>query len=173
VKLGVIHGDGDARRDQLQPSSVLVVWTAPPGPAELHTVVERVAPHILYLFNVDPGVGSLESFLKRLGGLVQYALNANSGKVSVSRLAAAAGHRDATARKGIEWLAAKGKITILSEDGGELVLSPGQPGARRDLSRIGEELQTLVAETAAYRRYYGQADKSVLIAGYPVSQPRS
>jgi single-stranded-DNA-specific exonuclease len=76
-------------RHELKPSKFLIIWTTPPGPAELRTVLEKVSPTRVYLFGMDPGLDHPETFLKRLAGLTRYALSSNRGRASISSLAAA------------------------------------------------------------------------------------
>jgi single-stranded-DNA-specific exonuclease len=152
-------------RYELKPSEVLVVWTTPPGHAELRTVLEKVSPETVYLFGIDPGLDHPEAFLKRLAGLARYALNSNQGRVSVSTLAAATAQREATVRQGIAWLAARGHLVVLGEDGDEIQLAEGNhivdpKGVQKPLG----SLKALLAETAAYRAHFARADKESLIA---------
>jgi hypothetical protein len=166
-----VWGEAEARakiggqdRYELKPAKVLIVWTTPPGPAELRTVLEKVSPTTVYLFGIDPGLDHPETFLKRLAGLTRYALNSNEGRAKISTLAAATAHREATVRQGIAWLAARGHLVVLGEDGDEMQLAEGNhivdpKGVQKPLG----SLKALLAETAAYRAHFARADKESLI----------
>jgi single-stranded-DNA-specific exonuclease len=150
-------------RYELGPSKALVLWTTPPGPAELQAVLEKVSPETVYLFGVDPGLDHPEEFLKRLAGLTRYVLNSNQGQANVSTLAAATAQREATVRAGLAWLVARGHLVVLGEDGDEVHLAAGSQTASADLPQIAARLRALLAETAAYRAHFTRADRETLI----------
>ncbi len=155
--------EGHARQG-LRPARVLVVWTAPPGPAELRAALERVAPEVVYLAGDENDSISHQpqDFLKRLGGLVKRALNAD-GRVSVSSLAATTAQREATVRAGLDWLAARGHIAILEEAGDEVQLAAGDGVSSTELSRVTARLKALLEETKAYRKHFARADAETLL----------
>ncbi len=151
-------------RYELKPAKVLIVWTTPPGPAELRTVLEKVTPATVYLFGIDPGLDHPEAFLKRLAGLTRYALNSHQGRARVETLAAATAQREATVRQGIAWLAARGHLVVLSEDGDEIQLAEGNHVADpKGFQKPLGSLKALLEETAAYRAHFARADKEALI----------
>jgi len=153
-------------RYELKPARVLVVWTTPPGPAELRAVLEKVAPTTVYLFGIDPGLDHPETFLKRLAGLTRYALNSRQGRASVPTLAAATAQREAAVRQGMAWLAARGHLVMLSEDGDEIQLAEGNHTADpKGFQKPLGSLKALLEETAAYRAHFARADKEGLIGG--------
>jgi single-stranded-DNA-specific exonuclease len=151
-------------RHELKPSKFLIIWTTPPGPAELRTVLEKVSPTRVYLFGMDPGLDHPETFLKRLAGLTRYALSSNQGRASISSLAAATAQREATVRQGIAWLVARGHLVVLSEDGDEIQLAEGDHVVDpKGLQKPFGSLKALLEETAAYRAHFAWADKESLI----------
>ena len=158
---------GGQHRYDLEPSKVLIIWTTPPGPAELRTALEKVSPAMVHLFGIDPGLDHPETFLKRLVGLTRYALSSNQGRASISTLAAATAQRETTVRQGIAWLAARGHLVVLNEEGDETQLAEGNHVASDDLSRIAAQLKALLEETAAYRAHFARADKDTLIPSRP------
>ena len=158
---------GGQHRYDLEPSKVLIIWTTPPGPAELRTALEKVSPAMVHLFGIDPGLDHPETFLKRLVGLTRYALSSNQGRVNISTLAAATAQREATVCLGIAWLAARGHLVVLNEEGDETQLAEGNHVASDDLSRIAAQLKALLEETAAYRAHFARADKDTLIPSRP------
>jgi single-stranded-DNA-specific exonuclease len=144
-------------RSELGPSKALVIWTTPPGPGELQAALEKVVPETVYLFGIDPGLGHLEKFLKHLAGLIKRALNSSEGRVNVSTLAAATAQRESTVRAGLAWLAARGHVVVLNEEGDEVNLAVGSQTVSDDLPRIAARLSALLEETAAYRVYFARA----------------
>lgn len=169
---------GGQHRYELKPSRVLIIWTTPPGPTELQTVLEKVSPTTVHLFGMDPGLDHPGTFLKRLAGLTRYALSSNRGRVNISTLAAATAQRETTVRQGIAWLAARGHLVVLNndEEGDETQLAEGnhvggEPGFGKavtaHLPRIAAQLKALLEETAAYRAHFGRAEKDTLISSRP------
>jgi single-stranded-DNA-specific exonuclease len=155
---------GGRDRYELQPSKALIIWTAPPGPAEWRTVLEKVTPETVYLFGIDPGLDHPEAFLRRLAGLTRYALNSHQGRANVSTLAAATAQREATVRQGVAWLVARGHLVVLSEEGDEIQLAEGdQVVDPKGVQKLLESLKALLKETAAYRAHFARADKESLI----------
>ena len=166
----MVWADGDLpsnvsarRRTDLEPARALVIWRAPVGPKELEAALMQVSPKTVCLCDEDGTDDRLDTFVKRLAGLLKHDLNRREGRVDVPRLAAAAGQRPATVRKGIEWLAAKGQIAIVEGDGDELRIGAGEGAPDANAEEIGLQLAALLAETAAYRAYYRRADARKLI----------
>jgi len=154
---------GGQDRYELSPSDTLVVWTTPSGPAELRAALEKVSPTTVYLFGIDPGLGYPEAFLKRLAGVTRHALSSNEGRVSISTLAAATAHREATVQAGIAWLVARGHLVVLEENGDELHLAAGSQAVSANLPTATARLRALLEETAAYRAHFARADKETLL----------
>lgn len=159
-------------RQALQPAPALVVWTVPPGPAEFRAALQAVQPQRVYLFGRPAGVTDLESFLKRLAGLVKYALANTAGQVELTTLAAALAHRESTVRQGLEWLAARGHLTIAGEQAGKVTLAAGTGVPTSALPRIATQLQALLDETAAYRAYFAAAEAAALVVNVKAEELR-
>ncbi len=151
--------NGKTRID-LAPAKALAIWTIPPSSAELHAVIQRVDPATIYLFAADPGLDTLPAFASRLAGLVKYALANRSGQFTLEALAAATAQREITVRTGLEWLSARGQVTLVNES--TLAAGSGQPLS--NLNAISERLNALLRETAAYRAFYRRADPARLLA---------
>lgn len=171
----------------LTPAPHLVIWTAPPGPAELAAALAAVRPEIVTLFGRDPGLDAPAAFLRHLSGLVKHALSRSGGRARLAELAAALAAREATVRQGLAWLAGRGHIRLAlppfdaaqrpfdlaqgaagaaqgatgSDD--EVIVEPGDGVVRPELAGAAARLEALLAETAAYRRYFATADKTRLL----------
>lgn len=150
-------------RLQLEPGPVLILWSAPPGPEELAAVMTCVKPQEVALFAQDPGLDTLDAFTNHLAGLVKYALNNHHGEVALSALAAALAQREATVRKGLEWLAARGHLTLTALHEDRAQLEAGGVIAESTARRRLTELKALLEETAAYRRYFTRASVEILL----------
>ena len=153
---------GGRDRTELESGETLVVWTTPAGRAELEDVLQRVQPKTVVLFAVDPGLDRPDAFLARLAGLVKRALGANDGQINLRMLAAATAQREATVRVGLRWLAARGHVRIAAEEGDEVRIESGDGVLRLEASVFMAQLQSLLEETAAYRRYFEQAEPDAL-----------
>jgi single-stranded-DNA-specific exonuclease len=151
---------GGLRRDELSAGLPLAIWTPPPGPRQWSAVLERAAPPKVYLLAVESNLDVPEHFLKRLAGLVKFALRTKGGQTTLAALAAATAQRGETVRMGLLWLEAKGYISgdwrAGSEEwtSSEVYFSAGSGEESADLAEITAELGAMLAETAAYRRYF-------------------
>jgi len=151
---------GARDRRCLEPGTDLVIWTIPPGPAELRAALDRVRPQWVHLLTEEASAQTPSDFLRGLARAVQYVLSHQRGHTSLVELAAMTAHREATVRQGLDLLAARGRLTC-RESGGQLHIdaSGGKPtgeGTSGDLKR-------LLQETAAYRRYFTHASPKDLL----------
>jgi single-stranded-DNA-specific exonuclease len=142
------------RRDQLEQTPVLVVWTPPPGPREWRAALERVSPETVYLFAVknegaDPG-----HFMSHLVGLIKHTLRRKNGIAELEQLAAASAQRIETVLQGIYLLAARGDVRIIAEETAIIQLAPGDGRQKLEIDEIETRLRALLQETAAYRAYF-------------------
>ncbi len=153
---------GGKDRNELAPAEALILWTIPPSPQELHLALEKVHPKTVYLLGTSDGNSTPEAFIERLSGLLKYAVNKQAGKVNLSALASATAQRILTVRTGLEWLVSQGKIESRPELADEWIVSFGASPKTPEGTRLWTEMLSLLAETAAYRDYFKQADKDTL-----------
>jgi single-stranded-DNA-specific exonuclease len=151
-------------RQELGPANTLVIWTAPPGARELRAVMDVVSPSTIYLVNVNPETSTMDVLLKRLAGLVKYNLRMNQGHASLSALAAACAQREVAVQKGLEWLAARGHITLLGQTGDQVSLGEGSRVQGPSAEAIAYQLKGILEESAAYRAYFATAAKELLVS---------
>ncbi len=88
----------------------------------------------------------------------------DAGVASLQRLAAATAQRPAVARLGLRWLAARGHVRIEVEEGDAVRLHAGSGVAGLELPAVTAELREALAETAAFRRYFSQAEAETLFS---------
>ncbi|MCB0254044.1 MAG: hypothetical protein KDI55_09960, partial [Anaerolineae bacterium] len=153
-----------ADRTQLESAMTLVVWTAPASRTNLLTALERVQPRQVVLVGVDPQLDGMEAFLARLAGLIKPVL-ASDGAVSLGFLAAAMAQREVTVRAGLRWLTERGHLRILEESGDRLQLARGDGVTSSSLAAAAADLQALLNETAAYRRFFARAEPASILPG--------
>lgn len=150
-------------RCELTPADTLVIWSAPPSPDELKTAYEKVKPKTIWLVAVQARAEITEKFMDRLAGLIKYAISHREGLVTYPQLAAATGHRLETVQNGLAWLVARGIVGIRQETDDGLWLEEQAIGIDPpSAARLWTEVQTLLAESAAYRVYFKSADKDTL-----------
>ncbi len=155
-------------RQNASPAGSLAIWTPPSSRAALRELLQRTQPASLALFAVPPQTEKLTPFLQRLSGLVKYALRANDGQVSLAQLAAAAAQGELTVRLGLDWLAAKGYITIEEDQGEVLRLAEGQTQAEDtsvDAAQLAAQIAVLLDEAAAFRDYYRRTEVERFLEG--------
>jgi single-stranded-DNA-specific exonuclease len=155
---------GGRDRNELECADHLVIWTIPPSPRELGVALEIVKPHIVTLVGVHPFVEVIDTFMERLTGLMKYAIAHREGKITYAELAVATAQRLITVEQGLNWLVSRGKITLVHQENDILSVAPGK--TINDLggaARLWVEVQTLLAETAAYRAHFKRAEKNTLL----------
>lgn len=160
---------GGMDRFSLRSSEELAIYTTPPGPGVLKSILEQVKPQKVYLIAQNPLAEKADEFLSRLAGMAKFVIAKKGGETRISALAAATAQREATVRIGLEWLAAGGHVALspygdvagendavrLSNGSGE-----GNPYIRKELYMA---VKGLLEETAAYRAHFQIAKTESLI----------
>ena len=140
-------------RYSLEKSDELVIYTTPPGPAEMKAIIEKVTPQKVYLVAKNPATEKTDEFLTRLAGMAKFVIAKKGGETSISALAKATAQRESTVRIGLEWLVAGGHLAITGEEGAVL-LSTGNGGGNQYIQQeLYVAVKGLLEETAAYREY--------------------
>jgi len=152
-------------RGELTQAEILIIWTTPPGPAELRAALDVVRPKTVAIFGLEPETAAPSAFLQRLAGLVKGLLGGPSGQVetSLARLAGGCAQREAAVRKGLLWLEARGQLRIVSLQGDALQLAAGSGQPNSDPSALHDQIRVLLDETSAYRRHFHNAGLNKLI----------
>jgi hypothetical protein len=150
-------------REQLGPAENLLIWTPPPGPKELRAVIEQVSPSTVYLMVVDNPRVDPAQFMPFFAGLIKYAVNQKQGLVKLDELAALTGQRLETVRQAVAFLHARGDVEITEKGRTRYRLGTGDGQKRPAVEEIQAQLQALLQETAAYRRYYARAPAERLV----------
>lgn len=159
-------------RYHLSPAETLAIWNAPPGRAMLEAALRAVQPRQVYLFAASTASDQPVPFMNRLAGMARHAIQAMRGQVALSRLAAATAQREATIRKGLEWLEGRGMIQVVFEPDGNLILLEGGREDKAAAAKAESDLKYLLEDTAAFRKFYLHADAPVLLAFDPKLEKR-
>lgn len=149
-------------RNHLHPAETLIIWTTPPGSAELQSSLEIVKPQNVVIFAINPADSSVEAFLRRLAGLVKFALDKNAGQAQLAQLAAATAQREAAVRLGLQWLEQRGLVRVTISEGAAY-LSAGEFTDPAQAGQTLARLKTLITEINAYRKYFKTAEKEYLL----------
>ncbi len=140
-------------------SAALIIWTAPPSRRILDFLLSAVSPQRVYWLAHDPQIDALEPFVKRLAGLVKYARDHKNGQAGFIELAQVMAHEFDTVESGLKWLHYKGLINMpIAGTAGIYHFSNGSGIESEKLPAQRLELQSLLAEAAAYRQYLRTAD---------------
>lgn len=149
-------------RFQLAPADTLIIWTTPPGQAELEAVISQAQPTTIVLFAVDPKAATVETFLQRLAGLVKYTLEHRSGEVSLDALAAATAQRETSVLLGLKWLDQRGIAHFEKTAESTIRLTIGNKVTHPESDATLAQLRTLLKEVAEYRKFFHSANKDTL-----------
>jgi single-stranded-DNA-specific exonuclease len=157
-KVSGIDRNGVALKDDL------VIWSSPPSPEILRSVLEIVKPRSVYLFAVDAPQITKQDFLKHLLGLVKNVLNNYQGKITVSELAASTNQTNSAVRFGLELLESMGQCDIqFNKDGENLYISLDNPKKNESKSeQLNAKLDSILTETKAYIKYFRAAPAETL-----------
>ena len=150
-------------RNGVVPCAQLVIWTTPPGRADLDQVLERLSPERVFVFAVDPATGDMKRFLEHLAGLVKNTLRRRDGHVRLDELAASIAATKTAVHAGILWMWENGHINILVDDGAVLKIEKGDHAAADPPARAAQRLEALLRESAAFRSYFRRAAVETLI----------
>jgi single-stranded-DNA-specific exonuclease len=165
VKKLVTSGIASKARNELGPVENLIIWTIPPGPQEFQAVVKACVPQRIYVFGYQLERDNPHDFITRLSGLVKYVIKHNQGMVSLEHLAAATAQRVSSVKRGLEWLASQGAITVKFEEKQEMVLiEVGSASKEKIEQRAWEQVVGILTETEAFRNYFLKADLQILIS---------
>jgi hypothetical protein len=166
----LVWGEAEAKtqitcldRFSLYPAEILAIWTIPPGLNEIQAVLRKVKPAKVYLFGINPGVDEPEAFLKRLVGLLKTRIKSSHGITNLSSLATATAQRISTIKSGLEWLDDHGHIRLVSINADEVIIEAGNKKNKEDTKTSSNRLNSMLAESAAFRRYYLTADKDRIV----------
>ncbi|OGO28182.1 MAG: single-stranded-DNA-specific exonuclease RecJ [Chloroflexi bacterium RBG_16_54_18] len=155
-------GNAIRHRGELERGTTLVIWTSPPGQAELRRVLERVQPEEVVLFVRHPPEDTAQGFLKRLAGLAKFALNNLEGEVSLPEMAGAAAARTGAVLLGLQMLEAMGLLSIVKLQAETAVLAAGNAEGEPVGAAVDTGFENILKETSAYRQFFLQSDSSLL-----------
>ncbi len=150
-------------RFSLFPADILAILTIPPGPNEIRSVLETVKPTKIYLFGLNPGMDDPAKFLKRLVGLLKNRIKTSQGIVSLNSLAVATAQTVANIKSGLEWLDSNDYIRLISLKDDQAKIESGTRVKNKNAPSSASHLISMLAESAAFRRYYLSANKDRLV----------
>jgi single-stranded-DNA-specific exonuclease len=178
-----------ATRAPRQDARALVLWSIPPSPDLLRWLLNAARPQHVYVCGQYTADDTLAAVLRAVAGMCKYALNhphqmtpplASAGGLGavpqaaataqptslldINRMAARLGVTEAVMRQALLWLEARGEIYLIEWQAGDTVrVAAGDGLPRRDqLQQIEAEIEELLAEVRAFRRFFQRARLSDL-----------
>lgn len=145
----------------------LILWSIPPSPDLLRWLLAAAHPATVYVCGRYTADDAMSAVLRAVTGMCKYVLNqsaaANGGQavslLDLNRMAARLGSTEAVMRQSLLWLEARGDITLIEWQAGDTVrigAGDGQP-RREAIKQIADEIEEMLAEVRAYRRYFQRA----------------
>ena len=166
----------------------MVLWSIPPSPDLLRWLLSAVRPQEVYLCGQYTADDMLTSVLRAVAGMCKYALNhphqvtppvANiavqpatqpaavaaqpTSLLDINRMASRLGVTEAIMRQALLWLEARRNLPHrMAGRGYRAHCGRGWPPRRDQLKQIEEEIEELLAEVRAFRRFFQRARLSDL-----------
>ncbi len=139
----------------------LVLWSVPPSGELLQWLATSCGGDTLYLCGQATTDDTPAAVVKQAASMAKYAL-AHDAVVDVGRMAARLGQTEAVLRTALLLLEARGILRIAAwldgdrariASGRQIGASPGEQNAGSDAETLWQELDALLAEVRAYRRF--------------------
>lgn len=143
----------------------LVIASIPPSWEVLDTLIQNTSPERIVVYGKGQVEESIIALIQRVAGLVKYALRTKDGKTSLSELAIQCAQTESVLMLCLEFLDAKGMISVAFGEGGNLfVTEKGHSSEAARLQQIENALVQVVEETRAFRRYFLSVDLDPILA---------
>jgi hypothetical protein len=163
-----LAGDGRGERaDGQGRKPALVLWSIPPSPDLLRWLLDVARPEEVYLCGRYTADDAMSAVLRAVAGMCKHVLNpqqqAQGGApvslLDINRAAAKLGTTEAVLRHALLWLEARGDIYLIEWQAGDTVrIAPGDGQPRRaEMRQIESEIEEMLAEVRAWRRYFQRA----------------
>ena len=136
---------------QLQPGNKLVIWNIPSSWQALSQALQRVTPSQVYLFGNPSAPDTLDEYMKLLLRLIRYRVNHQNGQVTLEELSSASGMPGNMVSLALDYLSARGILTIISKTQENYILSLEADFARIELYELQQRLHELYNEIKAYQ----------------------
>jgi len=140
-------------RFELEKNPNLVIWSIPPSQKVLEEIFQNVQPQKVYWFG-DPHMDKeIEVILKSVARQIKRGLEDNQHLFDPKTMAANLGTSDEILRLTLQWLAARGDITIDYLYQETAALEAGGVKDNEKEKELQKRLQKAFAEVEAFRRY--------------------
>lgn len=139
-------------RYQSTGSRTLVLLTCPPSLEILQEMVYANRPSRLVLaYSESKREG--RAFIRELSGLIKYTINRKNGQLDLYHLAAKTGELESTIIAGLQYLEARGFITLHSFNPRFYIIKTGGEVKKGELKIKEKELTELIRESISFRMY--------------------
>ena len=145
-------------RSSLKPCKHLVIWSTPVNIEVLTRVLHVTRPEYVYWYLISPHQQDPSLFLRQLAKWIKTELKEDSTTLSISSMAEMLATSNHFIHLGINWLAARGAITILDVTPDTYTLLPGGRSDKGKLTEIEEAFSRSFRELQSFLEYLRQAD---------------
>lgn len=163
-------------RYTLERAGTLVLLSAPPGLRVLRELLALSGASNLVLAYGEGDNQGAKEFLERLLAISKYIISSSGGAADLKLLVVKTGQLEITVGAGLNFLRAKGLLSLEYVEADRIVLGRGSGAAERGAEEAGVKLKLLLAETRAFRRYLASAFAATigkLIQGEERSYPET
>jgi single-stranded-DNA-specific exonuclease len=148
------QGPETINRYQLTNKETLVLLTCPPSIEVFRELIYANRPSRVVLAFSRADITDGKTFLKQLTGLVKYAVNNKNGQLDVYQLAALTGQLESTITAALQYLEARGFISLNIFNPRYYLVRSGDGKGEREKQLKFKELKGLLQETKSFNKYF-------------------
>ncbi|QTL97552.1 single-stranded-DNA-specific exonuclease RecJ [Iocasia frigidifontis] len=148
-------------RYQLTDKKSLVLLSCPPSLEIFRELIYANRPAKLVLaFSKADITGS--TFLQQLTGLIKYIINKKGGQLDVYQIAVLTGQLESTIVAGLQYLEAKGYISLNSFNPRYYIVRNGEGKVKHENKMYLKNIKDLISETRSFIKYILSMDLSII-----------
>ena len=150
-------------RLELSPCESLIMLTLPPSQTILDEILQKVQPRRIFWFGSEQTENETEIILKTTAQKIKQGFAQNLFKINLEEIAAGLATTQEIVRLAMQWMSARGILTIKEDTDKILSLIPGGIANLTQQEGFKKKIQKAMAETQAFRRYAIRCDLADLI----------
>ncbi len=150
-------------RSELGPSETLVMLTLPPSQSILDEILQKVQPQRIFWFGSEQPDNETQTLLISLAQRVKQGFSQNRTLFSLDAMAVELATTTEIICHILQWMAARGDISIQDTGNNNLLLTPGGIADPTQADGFKKKIQKAMSECQAYRRYALRCDISDLV----------
>ncbi|EKD88624.1 MAG: hypothetical protein ACD_34C00430G0002 [uncultured bacterium] len=137
--------------------------TLPPSQTILDEILQKVQPRRIFWFGSEQTENETEIILKTTAQKIKQGFAQNLFKINLEEIAAELATTQEIVRLAMQWMSARGILTIKEDTDKILSLIPGGIANLTQQEGFKKKIQKAMAETQAFRRYAIRCDLADLI----------